>query len=437
LAAAGGSGTTYNDVYLSNGGINYSIQAAAICAVRYGSSAVSDEWERLNVEHTQFSANVIELSGQSHFSTPHFEGLTFSNAVAEHSFIKVNSAGYSDISIQGASIQFSEFTVSGVTRVNIIEVTDGIAGNTVQLGNIQILDLTTTVGTEIHRQRIARSAKIAVSNVKEIGTTFASTSTNWDSFSDVPTCLARTLQVEDHFTSGFAQSSSRITAYGSPDTVATERYFGQWSLTRNLAAPVPDLVTDPISPNKRSGVLRLQAGTTQYMSNILTLPGAKVKVGQGPIVLRVGAALSRFGSATTDNFVFAFGLAANPSNLYGDVIMFWAPAYDASQAIKVRCSSSGTNTETSFVGGLMNTANQWEDLELIVNSDATKVSYFAASRLGRNQLSGGFITTNIPVGAVLTPFISMSKDGTAAATNDIAYFDYFRMLFNPVGLTGC
>lgn len=441
LSSGGGSGTTFSDVYLSNGGTDYSVQTPALCAVSYGTSAVNDEWERLNVEWTRFSGNVINLSGQIHFASPHFEGLSFSADNAEHSFYSIQNTGYSDISITNGIVQSSGivFNVSGVTRVNIFESKGGFANGTLTVNNFEIYNLTTTVGTEIHRLRVARGLRFTAIGMREMETVFATNSVNWDCMSDLTSDLAKTVTIDDHFTSGIATFIPKITAYGSTDTFTNERMFGQWSLSRNLAAPIPDLVTDPFSPNKRVGVLRLQSGTAQWTKNVLSLPSGKIKVGQGPISIKAGIALSRFATGgITDNYTFGIGLAEDPNNLYGKAIMIWVAPYFNNQAINVGIRNSPTNaTDSGFSGGALSTANSWEDFEILLNPDASAISYWVSSRDGRRQSSGGYSTGNIiPVGTTLTPFIYMEKTGSAAATNDTAYVDYFSVRYQPVGISG-
>ena len=442
LQSAGGSGTSFNDVYLSNSGINYGIQAPAICAIKYGTSAVNDEWERLNVEWTRFSGDVVIISGQVHFASPHFEGLTFADSSSEHSFYSIINTVYSNVSIDNGIIQSSGrvFNIPGVLRVNIFKDGSGFGNNTLTVTNFEIYNLTSNVGTEIHRLRVERAMRFSGTGIREIETTFHDTSVNWDCMSEIPSCVSRTVNIEDHFVSGFATTMQRITAYGTPDGFVTERYFGQWNLSRVYTPPIPDIIADPFSPNKRVGVLRLQSGTTQYTSNILSLSNTKIKIGQGPISIRAGFALSRFGTIDTkhDNYIFAIGLAENVTDVYGKAIMFWVNSYTVNQQIAIGTRNPPTYiTDTGFSGGPISTPNQWNDFELVINPDATVLSFWVASRDGRGQPVGGIVTGSaIPLSANLTPFITIQKSGSAAATNDIAYVDYFRVSYQPVGLNG-
>ena len=484
--SGGGSGNTWDNIYLSNAGvlwqggvkngITYSPQTPALNAIKYSTSVSNEYWERVNIEWTNFSDKIIYIVGQHQFNSLHLEGLSFWNTTGtskEYSIFYLNNLDFCDLNIASCNLDTSltrDFAFgTDISRINIFELSPGISSSSLVVNNFNInnLNYVSAIGDsgyrsdknttyELHRLRNSRCAITNINGIKEVNSTFHSNSLNWDSGRPTVTTAARSATIiSDHFTTKNLRSMDIITAYGSTpanDTVTKKRFFNDWELnvTNPSTTPLPDIIVDPISTGKRRGVLKLQTGPTQYACTSLTAPNNKIKFGIGQITLRVGIAVDSFWTATNNSYIFALGLISDISNpdyiygrdtgTYGRVIL-WSNDYSASSFVMGLGGSpvSGLyNTDSGFTGGL-STAQKWEDIEITISPDGY-VSWYVASKNGKSELSGQLAIPNStplpPIGTEMYPFIYLRKAGGSSSTNFTTYVDYFELFQNNIGTNG-
>jgi hypothetical protein len=223
----------------------------------------------------------------------------------------------------------------------------------------------------------------------------------------------------------------------APKRFHSVAHFGDgvipYNTFQNLSPPEVGFLSTYTNAN---GILRLSSGTTEFNATLLQHANAFTYLGAAVHRMKVRFLMTDVATAATDYEIMRIGwfsdMSSAPQNTPNDGCYIehrWNNYSD--DRISVVGRVGGVETKNQFITAARFEADQWYEVELILNNTGDQ---FRAYRNPRTSSDEGNVTSNLPGPTVpLIPQIQFVKRGSAPATSVRLDLDYVEVITAPNG----
>ncbi len=484
LDLAGGSGSSWDNLYFKSAAGNYTNQTA-MGALRFREFIHNETFNRLNVEWSAFKKTMFDLNqAEIAFTGLHVEGIDFPDNYSQYRSRTANVAtirtttphGYVTGQTIGRSA-FTDATFNGQGTVTVVDENTfttansgadvantadsaGIlwrssrwwieqAGGLTSINNAHFMDIRANWGY-VTRQAMFYfdgnpRAAVTMQNVT-IERLNENADPTYKLLRYIDTAAgAQRIQVDHMEESDVTYWTNSPSWYGYDDRQlsASRRYhssvhFGDGVIPYNTYTYLtPPDVTFLSTYTNASGVLRLSSGTTEFNATMLQHANSHVYLGSGVHRIKCRFLMTSTATAATDYEIMRIGwfddMSAAPQNTpdNGCYIEHRFSTF-SDDRVYIIGRASAVQTTGTFISAARFEANQWYEVELILNNTGDQ---FRAYRNPRTSADEGNVTTNLPGPTVpLIPQIQFVKRGSSPSTSVRLDLDHVEVLSAPNGI---
>lgn len=485
LDLAGGSGSSWDNLYFKSSAGAYTNQTAMGC-LRFREHINNETFNRLNIEWSAFKKSMLDLNqAEISFNGMHVEGIDFPNNYSQYRSRTANVAtirtttphGY----VTGQTIGRSEFTDATFNGSGVVTVVDENtftcastgsdvattadsagklwrstrywieqAGGSTLIENSHFMDIRANWGY-VTRQGMFYfdgnpRAAVTMNNVKIERLNENADAETYKLLRFIDTAAgAQHIHVNAIEESDVTYWTNSPSWYGYDDRKldASKRYhaeshFGNGVIPldtyQNLSPPD---ITFLSTYTNATGVLRLSSGTTEFGATLLQHANAHVHLGSAVHRMKVRFILTSTATASTDYEIMRIGwfddMSAAPQNTpdNGCYLEHRFSNY-SDDRVAIVGRAGAVETKNQFITAARFEANKWYEVELILNNTGDQ---FRAYRNPRTSTDEGNVTSNLPGPTVpLIPQIQFVKRGSSPSTSVRLDLDYVDIISAPNGI---